>query len=126
MWSLSTYNIIINISFLTQDDSINEFTRSLQSGTCGCSSCTSSVLNRNASGHSVGARINWLKDNRNMSEQQACGKVCGEEFPSVCSACNPDRCSGGGPSPTPPRPTRTPPTGGSGGSLSVVTQNLYW
>ena len=29
--------------------------------TCGCSSCTSSILNRDASGHKVGDRINWLQ-----------------------------------------------------------------
>ena len=46
-----------------------------------------------------------------MSEQQACKRVCGDEFPGICgSQCNPTICGGVGPTPTPPTPT--PPTGG--------------
>jgi hypothetical protein len=86
---------------------------------CGCSSCTQSVVNRNARGHSVKNRINWLKRNHGISEERACGVVCGSEFSSVCGQqCNPNQCRGGGSS------------GGSGGSsgraLTVVTQNLFW
>jgi len=81
------------------------------SGACDCSSCTSSVLSRNAGGHRVRDRISWLQGNRGMSEIQACKTVCSTEFPNICGECNPDRC-GGGPAPTPPAPTPTPPTGG--------------
>ena len=82
---------------------------------CGCSSCTSNILNRIADGHTVLARIDWVKANMNMSEQQSCKRVCGDEFPGICgSQCNPSSCGGGPtpPSPTPPSPT--PPTTGGG------------
>lgn len=90
---------------------------------CGCSSCTQSVVNKKVRGYSVKDRINWLKRNNGMSEEGACGAVCGSEFPSVCGQqCNPNQCrgdGGGGGS-----------SGGSGGSsggaLTVVTQNLFW
>ena len=85
----------------------------LQSFRCGCSSCTSSILNEIAAGHAVVARIDWVKANLNMSEQQSCKRVCGDEFPGICgSQCNPTVCGGSGPTPTPPAPTPTPPTGG--------------
>ena len=60
---------------------------------CGCSSCTLPMLNRDAGGYKVGDRIIWLEANKSMSQQQACKKVCGEEFPGVCPQCNPDECS---------------------------------
>ena len=61
---------------------------------CGCSSCTSSIYNKNAGGHSVVSRIDWLKSNRNISEIQACKQVCGDEFPNVCGReCQPSICS---------------------------------
>ena len=78
-------------------------------GKCGCSTCTPTVLNRNAGGHKVSARIDWLKNNRGRSETQACSIVCGKEFPNVCSECDPNSC-GSGPSPAPPSPS--PPSGG--------------
>ncbi len=62
---------------------------------CGCSTCTSTVLNRDANGHKVSARIDWLEANRGMSERQACSAVCGREFPNVCGECNPDSWSCG-------------------------------
>ena len=81
-----------------QDADINEDqSRSLQSSRCGCSSCSSAVLGRDAEGHPVGARIDWLKNHQGMSEQQACQNVCGEEFPGVCgNECKPDVCNSGG------------------------------
>jgi len=91
---------------------------------CGCSSCSSSVLGRNAEGFSVESRIDWVKTNKGKSESDACDIVCGDEYPNICGECDPGRC-GVGPSPTPPTPS--PPTGGGGGGpVSVVTQNLYW
>ena len=70
-------------------------------GACGCSTCTSLVLNRNADGHKVSARIDWLEANRGMSEMEACKTVCATEFPDICGECNPDSCDGEGPESTP-------------------------
>ena len=46
-------------------------------GDCGCSSCTSSVLGRDADGYPVGNRIDWVMANMGQSEQDACntGKI---------------------------------------------------
>mmetsp|Transcript_30831 Transcript_30831/g.65210 ORF Transcript_30831/g.65210 Transcript_30831/m.65210 type:complete len:407 (+) Transcript_30831:141-1361(+) len=63
---------------------------------CGCSSCTDSVLGRDANGYSVGSRIDWLVANTGQSEQGACSTVCKDEFPSICGECNPSQCGGGG------------------------------
>eukprot|EP00804_Cyclotella_cryptica_P003669 CCRYP_016563-RG/>CCRYP_016563-RG protein AED:0.28 eAED:0.31 QI:778/0.66/0.57/1/0.5/0.28/7/0/604 len=63
---------------------------------CGCSSCTTSVLERNANGYSVRNRIDWLVANTGQSEQDACSTVCAEEFPDVCGECDPSQCGGGG------------------------------
>ena len=41
-------------------------------GDCGCSSCTSSVLGRDADGYPVGSRIDWVMANMGQSEQDAC------------------------------------------------------
>ena len=41
-------------------------------GDCGCPSCTSSILNKDAGGHSVRNRIDWLIANKGQSEQKAC------------------------------------------------------
>ena len=47
--------------------------------------------------------------------------VCGNEFPGICSECNPGQCSG---SPSPPSPSPpSPPTGGGRGS---ATTTRYW
>eukprot|EP00804_Cyclotella_cryptica_P003674 CCRYP_016563-RA/>CCRYP_016563-RA protein AED:0.35 eAED:0.38 QI:0/0.5/0.33/1/0.5/0.66/3/301/500 len=63
---------------------------------CGCSSCTTSVLERNANGYSVRNRIDWFVANTGQSEQDACSTVCAEEFPDVCGECDPSQCGGGG------------------------------
>jgi len=63
------------------------------SGTCGCSTCTSTVLQRDAEGFSCGARIDYLKGTQ--SESAACRQVGGLEFVAQCGACNPDTCNGG-------------------------------
>eukprot|EP00804_Cyclotella_cryptica_P001104 CCRYP_008405-RA/>CCRYP_008405-RA protein AED:0.01 eAED:0.01 QI:72/0.66/0.5/1/1/1/4/1565/314 len=63
-------------------------------GNCGCSSCTSSILNKDADGYSVRNRIDWVIANMGQSEQNACSTVCGNEFPNICgSQCNPSQCS---------------------------------
>lgn len=79
-------------------------------GKCGCSSCTDSILSRDASGHSVGARIDWVDANMGMSEREACSLVCRDEFPGICGECDPSRCSSGPTSPTPPTPSPPPPS----------------
>jgi len=61
-------------------------------GKCGCNSCTQSVLDRNADGYKVGARIDWLMTNKRLSERDACMIVCQNEFPAICSECIPGRC----------------------------------
>lgn len=90
------------------------------SGRCGCSKCTSSVLRKDARGYSVEARINWVKNNMGRDENGACSLVCGDEFPNICSECDPAKC-GGGPSPTP-----KPPTGPTGGNTKKATTTRYW
>ena len=93
---------------MTKDEYVEkeeEFTgvRSLQSSRCGCSSCSSPVLSRNAGGHAVGARIDWLKNVKRKSEQEACKIVCRDEFSNICGReCDPNQCRSGAPSPTPP------------------------
>ena len=80
---------------------------------CGCSSCNDSILNRDASGHSVVSRIDWVKANMGQSEEGACNLICNQEFPNICSECAPAKCNGGGPpspSPRPPSPTPPAPT----------------
>lgn len=63
---------------------------------CGCSSCTTSVLGRDAGGVSVGNRIDWVMDNMGRSEEDACDLVCGVEYPDVCEECDCDGGGGGG------------------------------
>jgi len=87
---------------------------------CGCSSCTDSVLGRDANGYSVGSRIDWLVANTGQSEQGACSTVCKDEFPSICGECNPSQCGGGGGG----------GGGGSGGTVKAMSYNTeykgYW
>lgn len=56
-----------------------------------------SVLNNVANGYSCGSRIQWLKNNRGMTETEARNTVAGE-FPPECGACS--SLSGGGSSTT--------------------------
>eukprot|EP00804_Cyclotella_cryptica_P003673 CCRYP_016563-RD/>CCRYP_016563-RD protein AED:0.38 eAED:0.41 QI:0/0.33/0/1/0.33/0.5/4/0/481 len=56
---------------------------------CGCSSCTTSVLERNANGYSVRNRIDWFVANTGQSEQDACSTanvVVGEETRVMAAA----------------------------------------
>ena len=60
---------------------------------CGCSSCTEDVLNRMAGDYSCKDRIHWLQSSQGYSEDEACKKVAGKEFPYICGpSCNPDQC----------------------------------
>jgi len=60
---------------------------------CGCASCTQQVLDRDADGYSCGSRIDWVIDNIDSSETDACALVGGEEFPSICGGCDPNTCN---------------------------------
>ena len=51
-------------------------------GDCGCPSCTSSILNKDADGYSVRNRIDWVIANMGQSEQKACST--GEHTPFLC------------------------------------------
>lgn len=97
-FALATNNVkeLKNEDATILDSNYQDTPRSLQSSRCGCSSCNSSILRKDAEGHAVGARIDWVKANLNRSEEQACKLVCGEEFPEICkSQCDPDHCDGG-------------------------------
>mmetsp|Transcript_20603 Transcript_20603/g.50593 ORF Transcript_20603/g.50593 Transcript_20603/m.50593 type:complete len:1472 (+) Transcript_20603:229-4644(+) len=67
---------------------------------CGCHACTSDVYNADASGHSCGARMQWLVSHGYATnELEACGKVS-DEFPSICGPkCHPAKCNDATPSP---------------------------
>ena len=68
---------------------------------CGCDSCTEDVLNSVADGFSCGNRINWVITNLDYSESEACILVASDEFPSICGGCDPSKCSGNDPAPSP-------------------------
>eukprot|EP00980_Cylindrotheca_fusiformis_P029366 scaffold23455_cov173-Cylindrotheca_fusiformis.AAC.1 len=65
---------------------------------CGCpATCTSRQLDRIAEDSTSGSsscreRIEWVIENEDSTEEEACQTVSGE-FPSICGqACNPDAC----------------------------------
>jgi len=51
--------------------------------------CTDEVLNRMAGPYTCRARMQWLMDQRNKQEWDACWIVGSVEFPDVCGPCNP-------------------------------------
>lgn len=51
--------------------------------------CTDEVLDTDAGGHTCRARINYLIHDQAKSQQQACARVAGLEFPDQCGGCNP-------------------------------------
>ena len=61
---------------------------------CGCHTCTSDAYNADASGHTCGARMQWLVDYGYAANQiEACEKVS-DEFPSICGLkCHPSKCN---------------------------------
>lgn len=76
---------------------VSRWTSAMGVGDCGCSSCKSPNLDKDAGGHKVRDRIDWLVASRGQSEQDACGAVYGDEFQDVCGGeCNPSQCSNGG------------------------------
>lgn len=62
---------------------------------CGCQSCEDS-WDYDAGGHSCGLRITWLQTSslapEILTEEGACLRVGRDEFPDICSGCNPDVC----------------------------------
>jgi len=62
---------------------------------CGCDSCTESILNTLAGDHTCGSRINWLQSSAGglLSEEEACIRIGGDEFPEMCGPCNPQSCT---------------------------------
>ena len=56
-------------------------------GDCGCSSCTSSTLDKDADGHKVRDRIDWLIANAGQSEQEACTTGKSMLPGGVCKTC---------------------------------------
>lgn len=51
--------------------------------------CTDDVLDQDAKGSTCRTRITWLMSAMGYSEQHACHKVAGGEFPSTCGPCDP-------------------------------------
>eukprot|EP00934_Nitzschia_sp_Nitz4_P003868 Nitzschia sp. Nitz4//scaffold135_size62275//59//478//NITZ4_006342-RA/size62275-processed-gene-0.13-mRNA-1//-1//CDS//3329535539//3858//frame0 len=63
-----------------------------ESSSCYCESCTTSVLEQMADGHTCGNRMAWLQEAMGLSEVDACQVVAGVEFPDECGACDPTKC----------------------------------
>jgi hypothetical protein len=66
-----------------------------QTGKCGCSGCTDAVWERDAGGFKCGARIEYLQASfaaTYPTEQDACRRVAGIEFPDICGPCDPASC----------------------------------
>ena len=51
--------------------------------------CTWEVLDANANGFSCKSRMNWLMNNMDKSESEACHQVSGMEYPTSCGGCDP-------------------------------------
>jgi hypothetical protein len=61
---------------------------------CGCSECTNTVLNTYAGKYTCGARIAYM-ESTGKTEEEACSRVAGTEFPSICGpSCDPALCDG--------------------------------
>ena len=77
---------------------------------CGCdSSCTQQVLDSLADGYSCGSRIDWVVSKVGLTESDAC-KMVGDEYPTICGAC--DCYSDSSPIPSPIENPPSPPTPG--------------
>jgi hypothetical protein len=66
-----------------------------QAGKCGCSGCTDAVWERDAGDFKCGARIEFLQvafANTYPTEEDACRRVAGIEFPDICGPCDPASC----------------------------------
>jgi hypothetical protein len=66
-----------------------------QTGKCGCSGCTEAVWERDAGDFKCGARIEFLQTvfaDAYPTEEDACRRVAGIEFPDICGPCDPASC----------------------------------
>jgi hypothetical protein len=52
--------------------------------------CTSEILNSMAGDYSCRARIEWLMNVQDLSENAACAQVARDEYPAECGLCFPD------------------------------------
>lgn len=59
---------------------------------CGCSTCTSGILDTFAGEYKCGDRISYLQNSLQYDVRAACSQIAGSEFPAECGACDPDRC----------------------------------
>ena len=69
---------------------------SLPSARCGCQNCLAgwdTLVTDQAGTFSCGSRIDWVIENWEYNELEACRLVAGEQFPDACGAfCDPDSC----------------------------------
>jgi len=93
---------------------------------CGCASCTQNVLTRDANGYSCGSRIGWVIANTDLDEAGACALVGGEEFPSFCSACDPNTCNDDTNDNEDPSPPSEDSPSEDSPSEDTPVQNISW
>ena len=89
---------------------------------CGCSSCTGNIFNSLADGHTCGDRIQWVIENYEYIEEEAC-KLVADEYPSICGSCHSGHC--GSLSPAPTRPTASSPIQ-DGPAMKVMSYNTEY
>ncbi|CAB9518424.1 expressed unknown protein [Seminavis robusta] len=62
---------------------------------CGCHECTEAIVDRQAGEHSCAERIQFLVDEYQLPEEEACIRVARTEFRDICGPeCDPGRCDG--------------------------------
>lgn len=92
---------LINSQGLSEVDACNQIASIEFPAECGpcnpidCNipaSCTREALAADAGGFSCGDRINFLINDRGLSEVEACNRVASIEFPVECRPCNPIDC----------------------------------
>ena len=100
LWYIATRPVVVDPVELPISDIIIATTptspevASLELTNCGCNTtCTDSVLERNAMGFTCGHRIKWLISSAKKTESEACIIVGGKEFPNQCGPCNPNQCN---------------------------------
>lgn len=77
------------------EESGNSIGRHLDDDICGCTECTSDVLNRIAGEYTCGERLEYLMEAYNLAEEEACIRISRTEFPFLCGPeCDPGRCDG--------------------------------
>mmetsp|Transcript_49092 Transcript_49092/g.90933 ORF Transcript_49092/g.90933 Transcript_49092/m.90933 type:complete len:579 (-) Transcript_49092:225-1961(-) len=97
--------------------------------TCGCESCTADVLGTIACDQngcfSCGNRLDWLMNNMQLSEYDACVRLARDEFPGPdgpCGpACDPTKCNDSPPEPSTHIPTDVPSGSPSSNPTTIPT-----